>query len=381
MGQLLLGLKFTVSAITFIVLITGYYCVTKYSTKAIEERAFAQLLFATALLDFLGIIFNLPFFSTSYLWYPIKVSGSLVFINKLIDYYLIVGVTDLLSVSRKQKINWINYTMLVIYFLICIFNNAIKSEMTANLYKIATILLIVVTILFFVILISMMLILISSQKKLISQNIDKVEMLNYKWMELNTVVLISLSLCYPVYILDKIGWIQLIVQILVLIILMLLINQNLFKGGSKERSLLFIGVNRNKGLVWQMVELGSSHDATTVSMTDYKKYYSLLDEFEACEIFLHPDFNLDVMYNLFERKYDKRFLSELILHRENMCIQSYIQRLRIQKAEILITSIDNLSLKEIAFKTGFSSQAAFSRSFSSVMGITPSEYKSKLRIS
>ncbi|MGL5636422.1 MAG: helix-turn-helix domain-containing protein, partial [Bacteroidales bacterium] len=101
--------------------------------------------------------------------------------------------------------------------------------------------------------------------------------------------------------------------------------------------------------------------------------------FEACESFLNPDFNMDVMYNLFDRKYDKRLLSELILHRENMSVQAYIQRLRIQKAEILINTVDGLSLKEIAFKTGFSSQAAFSRSFSSVMGITPSEYKSRLR--
>ena len=46
-----------------------------------------------------------------------------------------------------------------------------------------------------------------------------------------------------------------------------------------------------------------------------------------------------------------------------------------QKAKFFLIN-DDLTISEIAFKVGFSSQAYFSTVFKSKFGVTPSEYKS-----
>jgi AraC family transcriptional regulator len=53
----------------------------------------------------------------------------------------------------------------------------------------------------------------------------------------------------------------------------------------------------------------------------------------------------------------------------------YVSRMRLEKAMAEITA-GKLSLAEIAFKAGFSSQASFTRAFYRVTGLTPGEYRS-----
>jgi AraC family transcriptional regulator len=52
----------------------------------------------------------------------------------------------------------------------------------------------------------------------------------------------------------------------------------------------------------------------------------------------------------------------------------YVSRLRLERAMADIAA-GNLSLAEIAFKAGFSSQASFTRAFYRVTGLTPGEYR------
>lgn len=63
---------------------------------------------------------------------------------------------------------------------------------------------------------------------------------------------------------------------------------------------------------------------------------------------------------------------------ENLTFGDYIRKLRIEKAMKLIKTTDH-SLSEIAYLTGFSDQAHFSRIFKLYNGNTPSAFKKKLR--
>ena len=57
-------------------------------------------------------------------------------------------------------------------------------------------------------------------------------------------------------------------------------------------------------------------------------------------------------------------------------VNDYILNVRLQNAKFLLTN-ENLSISEIAFKVGFSSQGYFSTVFKSKFGFTPSEFKAK----
>ena len=57
-------------------------------------------------------------------------------------------------------------------------------------------------------------------------------------------------------------------------------------------------------------------------------------------------------------------------------INDYILTVRLQKAKFLLTN-ESLSISEVSFKVGFSSQAYFSTVFKSKFSITPSEYREK----
>lgn len=61
-------------------------------------------------------------------------------------------------------------------------------------------------------------------------------------------------------------------------------------------------------------------------------------------------------------------------------VNDYILNVRLQKAKFLLSK-ESLSISEVAFKVGFSSQGYFSTVFKSKFGITPSEFKEKKGVS
>ena len=58
--------------------------------------------------------------------------------------------------------------------------------------------------------------------------------------------------------------------------------------------------------------------------------------------------------------------------------QRYVSRRRLENAMALLAA-GRLPLSEIAFRSGFSSQASFNRAFRRVTGMTPGEYRRHLR--
>jgi len=57
-------------------------------------------------------------------------------------------------------------------------------------------------------------------------------------------------------------------------------------------------------------------------------------------------------------------------------VNDYILTIRMQKAKYLLLN-ENLSISEISYKVGFSSQAYFATVFKSKFGVTPKAFKEK----
>lgn len=58
--------------------------------------------------------------------------------------------------------------------------------------------------------------------------------------------------------------------------------------------------------------------------------------------------------------------------------QSYIRKMRIERAMEIIKSSRELSMKEVGFKAGFTNSSSFGRAFLAEVGCTPGEYRAKL---
>ncbi len=72
--------------------------------------------------------------------------------------------------------------------------------------------------------------------------------------------------------------------------------------------------------------------------------------------------------------YDYSHITNLFTAEEGQSIQSYFNKLKIEKAKELL-EYDELSIAEVAYQLGFSTAAYLSTSFKKQTGITPSEYK------
>lgn len=75
-----------------------------------------------------------------------------------------------------------------------------------------------------------------------------------------------------------------------------------------------------------------------------------------------------------EVPYDYSYLSDLFSSVEGRSIEQYFITQRIEKVKELIV-YDQLSLSEIAFRTGFSSVHHLSAQFKKITGLTPSHFK------
>lgn len=94
--------------------------------------------------------------------------------------------------------------------------------------------------------------------------------------------------------------------------------------------------------------------------------------------FLAQSFIIMDLVSLLENKYTRQEISDAINKYGRQTFMSFTQEYRIQEAVELIQD-DAYSLKEIAFLTGFSSPTSFSRSFSNIHGISPREFKKRIK--
>lgn len=76
--------------------------------------------------------------------------------------------------------------------------------------------------------------------------------------------------------------------------------------------------------------------------------------------------------------YEYHYLSTVFSDFENISIEKYFIKLKIEKAKQLIL-IGDLTFSEIAYQLGYSSPAHFTNQFKQVQGKSPTEFKSLLK--
>lgn len=96
------------------------------------------------------------------------------------------------------------------------------------------------------------------------------------------------------------------------------------------------------------------------------------------KMFLNCDLKLTDLAERFNNSVDTKMISDTIHRMKGCTFMAYIQSYRIEYAKNLIMNSPELSIKEIAYRCGFNSVAAFTRSFGSIVGCPPSIYKQQM---
>lgn len=96
--------------------------------------------------------------------------------------------------------------------------------------------------------------------------------------------------------------------------------------------------------------------------------------FNEKQIYLNPLLNINDLAK--ELGTNRTYVSNYINQQLNTTFYDYVNSWRVKKAIVLLETT-NLSLQEIATKSGFNSISSFRRYFVSRMGQTPSSYKKK----
>ena len=106
----------------------------------------------------------------------------------------------------------------------------------------------------------------------------------------------------------------------------------------------------------------------------------LLEQIKATviDIIHHQDhYELKINWSVYlseKLNYDYNYLSNIFSAVNGITLERYIMRQKIEKIKEYLF-YDELSLKEIAYKLGYSNQAHVSSQFKKMTGLTPSQYK------
>ena len=99
-------------------------------------------------------------------------------------------------------------------------------------------------------------------------------------------------------------------------------------------------------------------------------------KFQTFSSYLQANFDKDISMDILAARYhaSPQYISRLIKKEVGMTYQSYLNHLRIEKAQDLLITTD-LSVTEIYERVGYHSRNAFIRTFKAICGITPTEYR------
>lgn len=196
---------------------------------------------------------------------------------------------------------------------------------------------------------------------------------NLLWIKKSAIALICMSLAYLINLATHCSY-SLALYIFVGIFAFVLIVDN-----AMDRK-MFIPPNklniRWTGFDgWQVQELDSHH----IDDGDSGLIAESFDEFQQWLMDMKPysatDFSLLNVEEQFT--YAKSQLILRGIHQKGYNFQSYIRKCRIEDAVKLLSADRSLSFKQVSSIVGFSHDSSFSRAFTAVMGVTPTDFRSR----
>lgn len=120
------------------------------------------------------------------------------------------------------------------------------------------------------------------------------------------------------------------------------------------------------------------YSKSSLSLDDIERYSSQIeDTFKNDKPHLEPSFSIDQLSR--QTGIHKHHISQVINSELGMSFSELVNKKRIEEACHLLRTEPKPIIIHIALDVGFSNKASFYRAFSKVMGITPSEYISRLK--
>lgn len=95
------------------------------------------------------------------------------------------------------------------------------------------------------------------------------------------------------------------------------------------------------------------------------------------KVFKHPQ--LSVLNIASELNTNTRYISLAINDIKNINFNVYINTFRVREAEELLKSRPDLRIEDIMYECGFNSKSSFNNSFKAITGLSPSEYRKKIK--
>lgn len=139
-------------------------------------------------------------------------------------------------------------------------------------------------------------------------------------------------------------------------------------------------VYRQEDMLEALLEAGVAEDDSQESVTPSLQYHfeqRFEQLFSEEKIYLQPTLNVNELASKLGT--NRTYLSSYLNHQLNTTFYAYINQWRLKEAEKLLRDQD-LSLEEVAMKSGFNSLTSFRRYFVSAKGMTPTSFRKKQKI-
>ena len=93
--------------------------------------------------------------------------------------------------------------------------------------------------------------------------------------------------------------------------------------------------------------------------------------------YLNPDFQLMDLRHVLPM--NRTYLSRFIRDEFGCTFYQFVNKYRIEEAKRLMTEQPNLTIEEVAVRSGFSSRSSFTQTFTKETGLSPREWSTKSR--
>lgn len=167
---------------------------------------------------------------------------------------------------------------------------------------------------------------------------------------------------------------SLLTSIVILLVAILIVIILAVKNADKR--IKKISSESNISQVGPMAENGDKNSRNGLSRSVAKDFKEMImEKMNVGEHYLNPDFKLRDLAQLISLS---KHQTSLVLNQElEMDFNTYINSLRIKKAQQLLASKKGLQISEVMYQVGFNNSTTFNRAFKKNTHLTPREFVNK----